>query len=805
MQSVAISLPDEKAIFSFICHGLLDIPGVIGVRYTDTAQEQAGASTVQIPLLVGETYRGELLFTVKDQEAFAPYVDYLNNFCYMLAVILEERSRHRQNELLQSGLEERIQERTGQLRDQIAQRQLIEEELRLNESRISSLLELSQMTNQPVHALTEFTLEKAIELTQSTIGYLAFLNEDETVLTMYSWSRQAMQECMIQEKPLVYPVETTGLWGEAVRQRKPVITNDYQATNLFKKGYPEGHVHVNRHMNIPLLDGEKIVIVAGVGNKAQPYDESDIRQLTLLMDGMWKIMKRKQTEDALRESEEKYHSLMDNASDAILLADMDGNLLEVNKKAGELLGYTKDELMTMSYSMIHPPEELERTAEAFKEIILKGFTYLRDGIVLRKDGKTVPVDITGSLIAYGNKLVVQGIFRDITDRKHAEQEKIKIEEQLFQAQKMEVVGQLAGGVAHDFNNILTAMIGYGHLLKMKLKEDDPLRIYPDHILSLSNKAANLTKSLLAFSRKQIIDPRPVDINEIIRSIDHMLSRIIGEDIRLQAILSEQDLIVMADPGQIEQVLMNLATNARDAMPKGGFLNIRTETISFDHLLIKEHGFGKEGGYALISVTDTGVGMDRETREKIFEPFFTTKEIGKGTGLGLAMVYGIIKQHEGYINVYSEPGRGTTFRIYLPLIQAQAEEIKPEVIQSVERGTETVLLAEDETGVREFTKKMFEEYGYKVITAADGQEAIDAFKANKDRIQLVLLDVVMPNKSGREAYDEIKQIRPDIKVLFMSGYPANSIYKNEIVEKGFAYIEKPVSPTKLLRRIREVLG
>jgi CheY-like chemotaxis protein len=302
-----------------------------------------------------------------------------------------------------------------------------------------------------------------------------------------------------------------------------------------------------------------------------------------------------------------------------------------------------------------------------------------------------------------------------------------------------------------------------------------------------------------------MNPRPVDLNEIMRRIDHLLSRIIGEDIKLQTVLSEKDLIVMADPGQIEQVLMNLATNARDAMPKGGLLTIGTETLDIDNEFIKEHGFGKDGEYALISLTDTGAGIDRETREKIFEPFFTTKEVGKGTGLGLSMVYGIVKQHEGYINVYSEPGSGTTFRIYLPLIEAQAEKIKPEVMQTTERGTETVLLAEDETEVREFTKKLLEEYGYKVITAASGQDAINEFKAHKDKIQLLLLDVIMPNKNGREAYEEIKKIRPDIRALFMSGYPADIIHKHEIIENGFAYIEKPVSSTKLLKKIREVLG
>jgi len=402
-------------------------------------------------------------------------------------------------------------------------------------------------------------------------------------------------------------------------------------------------------------------------------------------------------------------------------------------------------------------------------------------------------------------LTVADTLAGIIVRRQTEDEKEKLQAQLLQSQKMEAIGQLAGGVAHDFNNILTAMIGYGHLLKMKLKEEDPLRSYADHILSLSDRAANLTQSLLTFSRKQIINPRPVDLNEIIKRIDHLLTRIIGEDIQLQTMLSEEDLIVMADPGQIEQVLMNIAANARDAMLGGGLLTINTETVVIDNEFIREHGFGKEGGYALITITDTGAGMDRETRERIFEPFFTTKDVGKGTGLGLAMAYGIIKQHEGHINVYSEPGRGTAFRILLPLIEAQTEEIKhEEMIPPNLTGTETVLLAEDEVAVREFTKNLLKEYGYNVLTAVDGQDAINEFKIYKNKIQIVLLDVIMPNKNGKKAYEEIMQIMPDIKVIFMSGYPGDIIYKQGIIEKGFAYIEKPVSPAKLLRKIREVL-
>jgi two-component system, cell cycle sensor histidine kinase and response regulator CckA len=508
---------------------------------------------------------------------------------------------------------------------------------------------------------------------------------------------------------------------------------------------------------------------------------------------------RKLADEALRESEEKYRTLVENIPQKIFTKDRRSVFVSCNENFARDMGIRPEQFIGKTDYDFFPKELADKYRSDDMRIMETGETEgIEDQYILGGEKVWIYTVKTPVRDKKGNIVGILGIFSDITERKN-------LEARLLQAQKMETVGQLAGGIAHDFNNILTAVIGYAYMLKMKIKDDEDLSDYANRILLLSDRAANLTKSLLAFSRKQVMNPMPVDLNEIIKRVDHLLSRIIGEDIKLQAVLLEEDLIVMADSGQIEQVLLNLATNARDAMPKGGFLSIGTEAIEIDHEFIKEHGFAIEGEYALIAVTDTGAGMDRETREKIFEPFFTTKEVGKGTGLGLSMVYGIIKQHDGYINVYSEPGSGTTFRIYLPLIEAQVAKIKPEVIQPIEIATETVLLAEDEDAIREFIKKLLEEYGYKVITAVDGQEAIDEFKAHKDEIQLVLLDVIMPNRNGREAYEEIKKIRPDIKVLFMSGYPADIIHKHEIVEKGFAYIEKPASPTKLLKKIREALG
>jgi signal transduction histidine kinase len=390
------------------------------------------------------------------------------------------------------------------------------------------------------------------------------------------------------------------------------------------------------------------------------------------------------------------------------------------------------------------------------------------------------------------------IKEDITERK-------KLEEQLRQAQKMEAVGQLAGGIAHDFNNILTAIIGYGNIALMKIPEGDPLRSYLGQMLAAAERAAALTKSLLAFSRKQIINLRPVSVNAIIERVEKLLQRSIGEDIELKTALTEKDTAVLADSGQIEQVLINLAMNARDAMPNGGNLIIETGQAEIDDQYIKSHGYGKLGMYVLISVTDSGEGMDEKTRDRIFEPFFTTKEVGKGTGLGLSMVYGSVKQHSGFINVYSEPGRGTTFTIYLPLLKAGARPAAAgEPAPPPKGGTETILLAEDDTALRNLARGVLEEFGYTVIEAVDGQDAVEKFIMLKDRIQLLILDVVMPKKNGKEAFEEAKKIKPGIKALFTSGYPAEIIQKKGILDAGINFIIKPHQPQDLLRKIREVL-
>ncbi len=415
-------------------------------------------------------------------------------------------------------------------------------------------------------------------------------------------------------------------------------------------------------------------------------------------------------------------------------------------------------------------------------------------VIMDGEGNRHVFHLTSPVVAAGEVVVLA---RDITGQKI-------IEDQLRQSQKMESVGQLAGGVAHDFNNFLTAIMGYGHLLKIKLGDSSPLKVHAEQILSTSEKAAYLTQNLLAFSRKQVMNPRPVYLSDIVRNVEKLLPNLMSEDITIKSILSDNFQAVQADPGQIDQIIMNLATNARDAMPDGGALTIETGLENLNENFIKKYGYGKPGMHAFLSMTDSGIGIDEKMKDTIFEPFFTTKEVGKGTGLGLSMVYGIVKQHEGFVDIRSEPGEGTAFRIYLPVVNASVEIEKEEEQTVVRGGSETVLLAEDSQEVREFVEHVLETSGYRVITAENGRDAVERFREKKDLIQLLLFDVIMPEKNGKEASSEIRKINADIKTLFLSGYTADLIHQKGIVEEGVNLVMKPVMANTLLAKVREVL-
>jgi len=580
---------------------------------------------------------------------------------------------------------------------------------------------------------------------------------------------------------------------EALGQPNPIIpVGKKEEFDFFRGRTMEGELLTNLELRRQRKDGSMVYINLST---APIYDAKG--SITGVMAVISDITERKKMEEQIYQVTHDWKDTFDTITDIITIHDKDFNIIRANKAAEKMLELPAPELekIIKCYKYYHgttcPPEGCP-SCTCLKTGKPATFELFEPYLKMYVEIRAIPrFDSNNNLIGLIH------VVRDITDKK-------KLEDQLRHAQKMEAVGTLTGGISHDFNNILTAIIGYGSILKMKLKDDDPLRGHADQILAAAERAANLTNSLLAFSRKQVINPTPVNINDIVKGVQKLLLRVIGEHIEMKTSLTDEDLPVMADSGQIEQVLINLCTNARDAMPDGGVLSIGTALAMLDDEYIRTYGYGKSGTYALISISDTGTGMDEKTRERIFEPFFTTKETGKGTGLGLSIVYGIIKQHNGYINCYSELGKGTTFKIYLSLTKAKVEETELMELITPVGGTETILLAEDDNEVRNLTKTVLEESGYKVIEAIDGEDAINKFMKNKDKIQLLLLDVIMPKISGKEVYHRMKKIRPDIKILFSSGYPADFIHRKEILDEGLNFISKPIPPRDILKRVREVL-
>jgi PAS domain S-box-containing protein len=511
------------------------------------------------------------------------------------------------------------------------------------------------------------------------------------------------------------------------------------------------------------------------------------------------LAERRRAENALAESEQRYRVIFETAGNANMIAEEDHTISMINTAFERLSGFSKHDVEgKKKWEDFFAAEDYRKIQrqQARRPRPIQSDLGEYEASFIDREGNARLVYLAIAEIPGTGRVIISLV--DMTEIK-------KLEAQLLQAQKMEAIGQLAGGVAHDFNNILTAIIGFASLLKMNIKKDQALLTYVDPILTSAEKAAQLTQGLLAFSRKQIIEPKHVDINVIILKLEHLLVRLLGEDVELGISCASGAVTIFADAGQMEQILINLATNARDAMPDGGFLAISTDTttITQEHFTDDAKYEIKPGKYAVITVSDTGAGMSRETIAHIFEPFYTTKEVGKGTGLGLSIVYGVIKQHNGHVTVYSEPGAGTTFKIYFPLVKAMAEEESTELLQP-ERGYETILVAEDDDVTRELSRLVLEKFGYSVIEATDGEHAVEIFTKHHAHIDLVLLDVIMPKLNGKAAYDAMQQIKPKMRALFISGYTADIIHRKGIFESNINFISKPVTPEVLARKIREVL-
>jgi two-component system, cell cycle sensor histidine kinase and response regulator CckA len=529
--------------------------------------------------------------------------------------------------------------------------------------------------------------------------------------------------------------------------------------------------------------------------------------LVILIDG------RRKSDRHIREQREWLQVTLSSIGDAVIATDLSRRINFMNPAAEALTGWTTAQAANQ------PLNEVFRTLA--KDADKPDENSLAQGTDIETDSPTkanqvtlITRDGTEKWISYNQSPICNQmgettgevlVLRDMTERRQAEEALQHTEAQLLQAQKMEAVGRLAGGVAHDFNNLLTAIIGYSQLMQSQLEPNSPMLRDLDEISKAGKRAAALTSQLLAFSRKQVLQPKVLDLNAIVANTSRMLSRLIGEDIKFRTTLDPGLKQVKADPGQMEQVLMNLAVNARDAMPDGGSLSIETANTYLDETYAEQHVDVQPGHHIMLAVSDNGCGMDTKTLAKIFEPFFTTKEQGKGTGLGLATVYGIVKQTGGHIWVYSEPDKGTTFKVYLP--QVEDEEPALPVLMpsaSLPLGTETVLLAEDDLQVREFASRVLQGLGYRVLEAANGNEALQVAGQTAGAIDILLTDVVMPQIGGKNLSEKLKWERPEIKVLFLSGYTADSIVHHGVLDEGVAFLHKPFNSDDLARKVRAVL-
>jgi PAS domain S-box-containing protein len=511
------------------------------------------------------------------------------------------------------------------------------------------------------------------------------------------------------------------------------------------------------------------------------------------------LTEEKHAEQALRRSEASYRGLVEHAAYGIYRATADGRFLMVNPALFTMLGFpSADDLLKLDASRdvyVDPAARArilarcEQFGSAIEEVAWR-----------RRDGSVITVRLNGRPVRAPDGTIecFEFIVDDVTEQR-------ALEERLRQTQKMEAVGRLAGGIAHDFNNLLTAILGSVDFLRQALGPEHPEHAETEEIQKAAVRAADLTRQLLAFSRQQVLAPKVLDVDALVTNLEKMLRRLIGEDVELRFVAKASRAAVLADPGQLEQVIVNLVVNARDAMPRGGKLTIETATVDLDAGYAWEHGTVEPGRYVMLAVTDTGVGIDRAAQARLFEPFFTTKEFGKGTGLGLATVYGIVKQSGGYIWVYSEPGQGATFKVYLPRVEPAGEPVAaPQPPARALGGTETILLAEDEAAVRTLARRILEKHGYKLLLAATGRDGVQVAEQHAAPIDLLVTDVVMPEMGGRELAQRLTALQPGLKVLYLSGYTDDAIVHHGVLDAGVAFLQKPFKPDDLVRKIRAVL-
>jgi len=561
-----------------------------------------------------------------------------------------------------------------------------------------------------------------------------------------------------------------------------VEATKFEFGQLQEKGYV-------RYDDLPLESRDGRQIAVEFVSNAYMVDHKMVIQCNIR-----DITKRKRAEDALRESEKRYRLLFERNLAGVYRSTLDGRILECNEAFARIFGYaSREEILGGSAAQLY---ETAEARDEFVELLRReGHLLNHEARGRRKDGSRITFLENVSLLE-GD--ILEGTVIDVTGHR-------TLEERLRQVQKMEAIGRLAGGVAHDFNNLLGVIMGYGEIVLKRLGGDDPLRVKVEQILRAAHHGAALTHQLLAFSRKQVLQPRVLDLNVVVSETEPLLRPLVGEDTELRTRLDPHLGSVRADADQLQQVIMNLAVNARDAMPEGGRLTIETSNADLDAAFAASHPPARPGRYVLLAVSDTGSGMDDYTQAHAFEPFFTTKETGKGTGLGLSTVYGVVKQSDGYIWIYSELGVGTTFKIYLPRIEEVALTLPEESPAPLVRGSETVLLVEDEATLRDLVRETLEGNGYTVLAARDGAQAMQIADVHAGAIHVMVTDLIMPGMTGRSAADSIRAVRPEMKVLYISGYSEEAIMRRGALGSGAAFLGKPFTSEGFLRKVRDLLG
>ena len=707
-------------------------------------------------------------------------------------------------------LEVRVLERTAELsktndslRQEIDLREQVEGQLRKSLNRESALRKIDEkiLSGADFHEALEIACDAVVDM-----GYrMCWVGLAEPDYTIRPATIRGIAGEFLAELQMRWDESPQGNIppGIAIRTERTYVCTDIPASSLYRP-WREGaeKAGYRSSVTIPLKSREGIIgCLAVLNGHAGDLPPEEIRNLeTFAQQCTVALVNAKRLEE-LRVVHSRLTSYIERMPLGNIEHDREFRIAGWNPAAERIFGWSADEVMGKHpFELIVPPEMQAHVSTLWSKL-REGDDPSDDsaGPALRKDGKVVDCEWFSTALrdATGTMTGLITLVHDIT-------EKVRLEKQLLLAQKLESVGTLAGGIAHDFNNALTGIVGFGELLRSRVAGDEQALHDLDEILRCAEHASTLTRQLLAYARRQVIEPVNLNLSTLASDLMKLIGKVVGEHIEVKTSLEKNIPTIHADRGQIEQVLMNLCLNARDAMPEGGRLVVETRDVYLEEEYVRQNPYMKTGRYALLAVSDTGVGMDEKTRERVFDPFFTTKGPDKGTGLGLAMAYGIVKQHGGFIHLYSEPGKGTSFKVYFPAVEVPPDAVPGKHMEDIVRGgTETILLAEDEEAIRSLVERTLKELGYNVLVARNGEEAIEIFRRNKE-IDLAVLDVVMPRKGGKEAFEEMHKSNPNLKVIFMSGYTANAIHDSFVLIAGMPFLQKPFGPTILARKIREVL-